>query len=192
MLSDHVNERVRCAFVDLLGQKSYSKMTFKEVASVTGMTRQNLYYYYDSKESVLQDVIDQFFDGLYQKMMCFKQSNTGYHDHSAFSEALIGELAHALIEDIDTARSFFSTDVEHIFVDRQIAFTKRLLGSIVREQGIVVRDPQYIHYLALQMTGAMHLSIKHWVMSDMSFSLEKFVILASPIFDRAIPMLKKN
>jgi AcrR family transcriptional regulator len=167
-------------------------MTFKEVANVTGMTRQNLYYYYDSKESVLQDVIDQFFDGLYQKMMCFKQSNTGYHDPSAFIEALIRELAQALIEDIETARTFLTKEVEHIFVDRQIGFTKRILGSIVREQGIVVNDPQYIHYLALQMTGAMHFSIKEWVMSDMSFPLEKFVSLASPVFDRMIPMLKKN
>jgi len=192
MLNNDVNERVRGAFLGLLSQKGYSKMTFKEVARVTGMTRQNLYYYYESKESVLQDVIEEFFDRLHQKMLILKQSNTDYISHSAFSEALVREMAKALIEDIDTARSFFSKDVEQIFINKQVVFIKRLLGGLVREQGIVVSDPQYVHYLALQITGACYFPVKEWMLSDMAFPLDKFVALACPIFDQAIPMLRKN
>ncbi len=192
MLKSDANERIRGAFLSLLSEKSYKKMTFKEVAGVTGMSRQNLYFYYESKESVLKDVIEEFFDRLYQKMVCLKQNSADYLDHAAFSEALIREMGNALMEDSAIARSFFSSDVEKLFVDKHVIFTKRLLGGIVREQGIIVKDPQYIHYLALQMTGAAYFPVKEWVLNDMDFSIDKLVVMLHPIFDQAIPMLKKN
>ena len=80
MLNNDVNEKIRSAFLSLLSEKSYSKVTFKEVASVTGMTRQNLYYYYESKENVLEDVIEEFFDRLYQTILNVEHHSDAFPD----------------------------------------------------------------------------------------------------------------
>jgi AcrR family transcriptional regulator len=192
VLNNDVNEKIRTAFLSLLSEKSYSKVTFKEVASVTGMTRQNLYYYYESKENVLEDVIEEFFDRLYQTVLSVDHHSDAFPDRKTISEEIIRETAQALAEDVDIARCFLSKDVEAIFIKKNIAFMKRMLGSLVRVYDLEIRDPQYIHYLALQISGACYFPIKQWILDDMDFPVEKLVSLAAPLLEFAVPMLKKN
>ena len=189
--NNETNERIRTVFLSLIREKGYNKTTFKEVASVSGMTRQNLYYYYDSKEGMLQDVIEEFFDRLYQKMLHYKMT-PGEAIDKGMSEALVREIAEALVDDIEIARCFYSKDIEEFFIKKEIAFLKRMLGSVIRELGIEVNDPQYIHYLSLQIAGATHFPLKEWLLNATGFSIDKMVELGYPMLESAVATLLKN
>lgn len=195
--NNETHEKIRQAFLDLIREKGYRKTTFKEVASASGMTRQNLYYYYDSKEGMLQDVIEEFFDRLIVQMMVFVSKSEATNTDNArenitISEALLTEIAQALLDDVEVARCFFSDDVEKIFITKEIAFLRRILGNLIRGQDIKVNDPQYIHYLSLQMAGAIYFPIKEWLLNGQDFSVHKIVALAYPMFEQSIQSLMKN
>jgi len=192
MSSNETHEKIRNTFLALIREKGYSKTTFKEVANVSGMTRQNLYYYYDSKEAMLKDVIEVFFDGLFQKVVDFNINKTDVIEKETINATMFRQLAESLLEDIDIALCFFSNDVEKIFITKEVAFLKRALGSIIRAQDIEVNDTQYIHYLALQIAGATYFPVKEWLLNDSSFPIDKLVALTFPMFDQALQTLKKN
>lgn len=192
LTNNDTHEKIRTAFLSLIREKGYSKTTFKEVASVSGMTRQNLYYYYDSKEGMLQDLIEVFFDGLFQKIIENNLNKSDAIEKESVNAAMLRQLAEALLEDRDIARCFFSNDVEKIFITKEVAFLKRALGSIIRAQNIEVNDPQFIHYLALQIAGASYFPVKEWLMNDSDFPIDKLVALTFPMFDQALQTLKNN
>ena len=190
---DKVSRKIRDAFLQLLNKKSYRRITFKELAAESDMTRQNLYYYYKSKESVLEDIIEQFFDSLYEAMMNFNFTSLGNKDNEdTLGKELIRAIILALKENEEVARCFFSRDVNVVFINKQTAFLTRMLGSIIRAQNITVNDPKYIHYLALQVSGASYLPIREWLLVDQEFPVERIVELAYPMVEQIIVSLKKN
>lgn len=190
--NNDTHEKIRNCFLELIREKGYSKTTFKEVASVSGMTRQNLYYYYDSKEGMLQDVIEVFFDGLFQKVIDFNIHQSDVIEKESVNTTMIRALATALRDDIDIASCFFSSDVEKVFITKEVAFLKRVLGSIIRAQKIEINDPQSIQYQALQIAGACHFPIREWLLNDPDYPVEKMVNLSYPIFDQALVALTNN
>jgi AcrR family transcriptional regulator len=191
MTNDAVNIKIRTTFIELLNKKPYRRITFKELATEAGMSRQNLYYYYKSKESVLEDIIEEFFDNLYEAMFKFDFQEIG-SDNEELGRAFIRTIIQALKDHEEIAKCFFSKDVNIVFINKMVAFLTRILGSLIRAQGITVNDPKYIHYLALQMAGASYLPIREWLLVDTSFPQERIVELAYPMVQQIIDSLKKN
>ncbi len=181
-------EKIRSNFLELIREKGYSKTTFKEVASASGMTRQNLYYYYESKETMLKDVIEEFFDRLYLKMVSYK-INPNIDDYQTMSKSLVSNMMEALENDIDIARCFYSNDVEKLFIRKSIAFLKRMLGGVIRNQDITVKNPLHIHFIALQMAGAVHFPLKEWIVNESDISTDDVINLGYPMLDAAISTL---
>ena len=188
---DVVNEKIRSAFLKLLDDKTYKKITFKELATESGMTRQNLYYYYKSKEYVLEDIIEEFFDRLYDAMLEYS-ANRVETDEEEMGKALIRVMVEALKENEEVARCFFSRDVNIIFINKSVGFLHRLLGRMIRLQHITVNDPKYIHYLALQIAGACYLPLREWLLVDRDFPTDRIVELAYPMLEQIIQSLKNN
>jgi len=186
---DDVSEKIRSAFLELLGEKPYKRITFKELAIKSGMTRQNLYYYYKSKECVLEEIIEEFFDHLYESMRSLGKLEVNEEEPG---KALISEIVGALKENQEVASLLFSRDVNVVFINKQVAFFNRMLGSMIRAQNIKVNDPKYIHYLALQISGASYLPLREWLVVDREFPADRIVELAYPMLGQIIQSLKSN
>lgn len=187
-----VNEKIRAAFLRLLDQKSYKRITFKELAAESGMSRQNLYYYYKSKQNVLEDIIEEFFERQYDKMMEFDLKEVVDNSGSNLGKEFMTSIVEALRADVEVARCFFSRDVNVIFINKMVAFLNRMLGSLIRIQNITVNDPKYIHYLALQLTGSIYLLLREWLLIDKEFPVERIVELGLPMVEQVIESLKNN
>lgn len=187
-----VNEKIRAAFLRLLDQKSYKRITFKELAAESGMSRQNLYYYYKSKQNVLEDIIEEFFERQYDRMMEFDLKEIVDDTGGALGKRFMTTIVEALREDVEVARCFFSRDVNVVFINKMVAFLNRMLGSLIRLQNITVNDPKYIHYLALQLTGSTYLLLREWLIVDKDFPGDRIVELAQPMVEQVIQSLKNN
>jgi AcrR family transcriptional regulator len=192
MPSEEVGEKIKTAFVKLLQEKPYKRITFKELASESSMSRQNLYYYYKSKENVLEDIIEDFFERIYETIMVVGIKKLGSSDNQELGKELIQAIVEALKENEDVARCFFSKDVNIVFINKMVAFLKRMLGSMIRAKGITVNDPKYIHYLALQMAGSSYLPIREWLIVDTDFPVERIVELGHPMIEQIIKSLENN
>lgn len=190
--NENVSARIRANFIELLINKPYKKITFKEIAAVSNMSRQNLYYYYSSKEQVLEHVMEVFFESIYEKM-----TSTGARLQGSANEEQLGREMVALVfaeleKNEQVAKCFFSRDVNVIFVTKQIAFLKRLFGRYVRTQNIKVNDPKYIHYLALEVAGSSYLVFREWFMVDRDFPPERIMDLGQPVIQQVLTSLAKN
>jgi AcrR family transcriptional regulator len=67
-LSDNpeVKEKIKTELFQCMLEMSYSKITVKKLVVRMGMSRQNFYRYYISKDDVLVDLIDNTLDAAYQ------------------------------------------------------------------------------------------------------------------------------
>lgn len=190
--NENTSAKIRANFIELLNQKPYRKITFKEIATVSNMSRQNLYYYYASKEQVLEHVIEVFFERIYDKLTTASANFQGISNDKELGREVVALVFEELEVNEEVAKCFFSRDVNIIFVNKQIAFLKRLFGRYVRTQNIKVNDPKYIHYLALEVTGASYLVFREWFLVDREFPAERIIDLGQPVVRQVLQSLAKN
>ncbi len=189
---EEVSQRVREAFLGLLAEKPYARITFKELAAASGMSRQNLYYYYKTKEAVLEDVIEDFFDSIHDTMMRYSPAKVAPGQQEELAKALIRETLKAIKEREQVAGLLFADDIAGLAIDKQIAFLKRVLGGLIRARDIKVNDPKFIHYLALQISGASYQVVREWLLVDTDFPIERMVELGHPMVLQVIRSLENN
>lgn len=189
---EEVRDRILSTFLKLLQERSYKRVTFKDLASEAGMTRQNLYYYYNSKEMVLEALIEKFFEGVYSSLTKAGSRNSGAVAQGSLAKEAVSAISEGLKIHEDIAKCFFHPEVRDFFLDKQVAFLKRLLGRIIRDRNIKVNDPKYIHYLALQVSGASYMVFKEWILVDTDFPAERIVDLGEPVVIQVIQSLEKN
>lgn len=190
--NEDVSEKIRSTFLRLLDEQPYKRITFKEIATESGMTRQNLYYYYKSKEHVLEDIIEEFLDDIYDEIMKFNLDKLGASNEDLMGKTLIITIAEAMRNNEEKAKCFFSRDVNIVFLNKMVAFLNRMLGSLIRAQNVTVNDPKFIHYLALQLSGASYLLLREWLLVDREFPVERLAELAHPMVAQIIHSLKSN
>lgn len=184
--------KVRAAFLKLMNQKAFKRITFQELADECGMSRQNLYYYHKSKQDVLESIVEDFFERQYDGMMeadLFESIDAG---GGALGEKFMTSIVSELQNDVEVARCLFATDVNVVFVNKMVAFLKRLLGSQIRLQKISINDPKYVHYLSLQLTGSTYLLLREWFLFDRDFPAERIVDIGLPMVEEVIESLKSN
>lgn len=187
-----VSAKVRAALLRLLATRPYGRITFKALAAESGMSRQNLYYYYKTKEAVLEDVIEDFYDGIYDTMMLYSPAKVSSGQEEELAKSLVRETLKALKANEEVARCLFSDDISALALEKQIAFLKRVLGSLIRARGITVNDPKFIHYLALQSSGASYQVVREWLLVDRDFPIERIVELGHPMVLQVIRALENN
>ncbi len=190
--SEEVGARVRAAMLRLLDEKPYHRISFKELAAETGMSRQNLYYYYKSKENVLEEIIEDFFDDIYNTMMRYSPVNIGAAGEEDVSRELVRATLIAIRDNDHVTRLLFDEEMSALALEKQVAFLKRMLGSVIRARNIKVNDPKFIHYLALQISGASYQVVREWLLVDRDFPVERIVELGQPLLLQVISSLENN
>lgn len=86
-------ERIKEAALELFGEQSYGATTLQDIADRLGLTKAALYYYYKSKDELLDDVSGAFLDG-FERIVAEAEARSGT---SPGSEALLLALAGHLL-----------------------------------------------------------------------------------------------
>lgn len=174
MLETEQALRIRQAFIKLITNKPYEKVSFTELSKECGMSRQNLYNYYSSKEELITDIIEDMFELLFREVEALPLDIDLAAAHNLVVSAcemtkLNNSLAVALADD-----SF-----DAIFFSNYVSFIKRSLGHIIRTRSLVLTDPEYLNFLSLQLAGATFHSGKEWIKQGMTWPVEKIAKMVS-------------
>jgi TetR/AcrR family transcriptional regulator, regulator of cefoperazone and chloramphenicol sensitivity len=104
-------DRILAAAADLFGEKSYAGTSVRDIAERLGITKAALYYYFPSKETILDALIDPLAAAL--KQLAARASATP----TPGAEEIIEELASILV---DAGAVFFAVATDPAVLHRRI------------------------------------------------------------------------
>lgn len=138
----------------------YNKITIKKLVERLGMSRQNFYRYYLSKDDILLDLLDNTLDLAYQIL----EGNFGssIHDLTLMTESIeaITIPRKSLINEILSCTS------EKTVFNHLHGFVRRVVGRLLRERNQQYIDHDYLDLVISQHTGyGFHLA-KAWAQTD--------------------------
>lgn len=182
LLSDNpeVKSKIKEEFVARLVEVSYQKVTVKDLATRLGMSRQNFYRYYASKEEILLDIVDDTFDKVYGILE--ENINLVESDLDAVAEllkpilfshkVLIGEVLGRGTDDL-------------VFSHAQ-KLMRRLFGRIIRERGMKVVDHDFFDIMVSKISASAFYTIQTWSHIEGELDDEKFSILFISILEEIV------
>lgn len=165
---------IKETFLALLLQTAYSKISVKGLANEIGMSRQNLYRYYVSKEDILIDVVDDTFDHLYKIL----EANIDAID--THQDLLMDQLYQALVPAKSIISEVLDRGTDEIVLAHVQNFIRRVLGRIIRSQELVVTDHDYLDLLVAKIAGGGFYLIKSWSKQEEELDEAKFKSLMLP------------
>ncbi len=159
---DTTEQRIKKEFVSMLNSSSYAEIRVKDLASSMGMTRQNFYRYYSSKEQILSELIEDSVESLVAGI-------------EEFSPVLDNQVWGVLIElalnsfkaNKELTYAIMRSGADELVYKYTRAFLSRTLGHFARINNIKVTDHDYFSLMASHFSGAMYHTVKDWCDKDM-------------------------
>ncbi|MDL2205480.1 TetR/AcrR family transcriptional regulator [Eubacteriales bacterium OttesenSCG-928-N13] len=156
--AQNTKERIVLESAILFAKRGFRDVTIKDIAAAVGIQTSSLYYYFDKKESIFEEIISNTCD-MYRAY--FKRLDKDMDKATCFQDVLDGLFAELLeVYEIyiyyclclitteqfrdETARSTFNNDVMRIGIEN----TKRVLDQCV-ERGWVKPFNTEIHAISL-------------------------------------------
>lgn len=68
-LNDNGKEKILKVTAELLKEKSFSDISLAEIAEKSGISKGSVYYYYKTKDEILCDVADEYFQQVYEEFI---------------------------------------------------------------------------------------------------------------------------
>lgn len=68
-------DAIKRAALELFSQRGYTKATAAEIAKLTGLSKGLIYYYFDSKQQIFEEILQDAFSDLLSKLEKIKISN---------------------------------------------------------------------------------------------------------------------
>lgn len=168
----HPTTRIKNHFVHLLSQTRYTKITMTGLALELGMSRQNLYKYYSSKEEIIEDVSIDLVDQLLVELF-----NYNLNGDPENWNPLIQNLLERVEQNSETFIAIFKNDSDD-FTFRYIKnFVTRTLGYIARTNDITIKDHDYFNMIVRCTTGALFHLCKEWMEQEMKIPSHKVKLL---------------
>ena len=168
-LSDNpeVKERIRTVFLKYMYEMPYQKITIKKLVEELGMSRQNFYRYYISKDDILLDIIDNTLDLAYQ-IVDLNVENI-HANLTKVSEDVIELMISSkeLVNEI-----MFSANQKVVFSHLQ-SFVRRVVGRVLRARNLKNIDHDYLDIIISQFTGSGYHLLMCWAQPDNSLDSVK-------------------
>ena len=169
-LSDNqeVKERIKKELYQCIIEMPYNKITVKNLVSRLGMSRQNFYRYYMSKDEILLDLIDDMLDAAYQVI--------------ELNINLISENVNLItdrIQELIAPRKEFINEIlscsnEKIVFSHLHRFVRRIVGRLLRESDQKDVDQDYMDIVISKYTGSGYYLVKSWAQIDGELDESKF------------------
>ena len=169
-LSDNseVKEKIKSALFQCMLEMPYNKITVKKLVGRLGMSRQNFYRYYLSKDEVLLDLIDNTLDAAYQ---IIESNLEGIRDNVALVSRQIERLA---LPQKDLMNEILSCSNEKVVFSHGRSFVRRVVGRLLREKNHTDIDQDYLDNIISQYAGSGYHMVKTWAQNDSEIDSSKF------------------
>lgn len=168
-LSDNVEvkNKIKSELYQCILEMPYKKITVKMLVARLGMSRQNLYRYYVSKDEILLDMLDSTLETTYQIVeLNLKEFESNVEMVVLNIQDMIGG-KRELINDI-----MFASNEALVFSHLK-SFVRRVVGRILREGDYTSIDHDYMDVVISQYTGSGFYLLKEWAQSSGDVSPEK-------------------
>ena len=157
-------ERIKNGFTRLLEVKPYTKIRMGEVAEESNISRQTIYRYFHSKEEILRCINDDLFDEFYER------SEELLENFDGTVAIKICEIVYEVVgEKATPTLALLSTDAAEIIYNQVRRYMKRVLGKVIRSNGIEVKDPEYFELIVDHISGSSYHLLKGWVLGGMKY-----------------------
>lgn len=155
-----VKEKIRDVLYECMVEMPYNKITIKKIADRLGMSRQNFYRYYMSKDDILLDLIDINLDVVYGIVETNFEPSSPNTKLIAESIVVMIPAKKALLHEIlsCTSEDIVFTHVSH--------FIRRLVGRFLRENQQKEIDQNYLDIIISQYAGSVYYLAKAWAQTD--------------------------
>ncbi|PKM22554.1 MAG: hypothetical protein CVV10_03720 [Gammaproteobacteria bacterium HGW-Gammaproteobacteria-14] len=171
-------QAIREAFIGLAATHGYRGVKMAEVASRAGMSRQNLYRYYRSREELYRATLDELFDGFWQQ-----------------AEPLFADFDDSLSEQINLTAMVVAgqhADILRLLADPALndlslsmlrRYYTRVLGALLRQRQIQQVDRQQMEVVVSMVSGASLAALRQWLDGDMQMPPSGMARIMSHVFN---------
>lgn len=168
-LSDNteVKEKIKTELFQCMLEMPYNKITVKKLVERLGMSRQNFYRYYLSKDEVLLDLIDNTLDAAYR---IIESNLEGIRDNVALVSCQIESLA---LSQKELINEILSCSNENVVFSHGRSFIRRVVGRLLREKKHTEIDHDYLDIVISQYAGSGFHMVKTWAQNDSEMDSSK-------------------
>lgn len=186
-LSDNpeVKERIKKEFLQCMNEMPYSKITVKKLVERVGMSRQNLYRYYLSKDDILLDMIDDTLDQAYVII----ELNLNNVDQNL--GLIASSLEELIIPQKELINEILGGADEQIVLSHLNRFVRRVAGRWFREHAHKGIDHDYLDIVIAQYSGAGYHMMRAWAQIDDDLDPKKITTLVSRYVEGAFTAISE-
>ena len=158
-------KNIRTAFFNLITEKSYEKITIKEIAQRARIDRKTVYNYYKGVDVLLEELENELIANFEKDVdeFCFETVEDAMFAFSAFAKHLS--------EHMEEYSLLMKIDRHSILSDKIVAFLKGKIRSIIDKSNVPERK---INLAVEYVTAGIISSYRYWFNSDREQSLEAF------------------
>jgi AcrR family transcriptional regulator len=181
MTKNATTEKIRDEFILMLEIYPYPKISVKAIAERLGMSRQNIYRNYASKEEIMAEILQDKFDEVFDFVSAIgtNLNNETWKDVTSIGIEILYQNKRVVCAIIN------SDEAPNIY--RIIkAFLVRCMGHIARIYGIKIRDTDYFDSIASYIAGGGYHLIKSWAKDDMRISPDKIALVTQSVLPSAL------
>lgn len=171
-------DRIKQALLRQLGERGYRAITITGLASALGMSRQNLYKHYTSKEEIFLDLTEDRLEAFFDVFEVF------YADRSPDKwPSVIHNVLAVVVDNRPLIEALLADDTGPAVFDSLNSAVRRALGHVARVNAIAIDDAAYFDILALHISGATFHAARSWVLDGPAVPADKLALLFADIFN---------
>lgn len=169
MAQRDTRNRIHLGFLKVIAKQSYTDLSMKDLANELGMSRQNLYRYYSSKDQILADILEETLDPLLVYAAEVELDTTPDQQWATLMDKTFA----FAYKNRDVLVAVFNSGMNDMIYEIMKSTTVRALGNMIRKNGLIIRDRAYFDIISHYITGGFFHIIKSWIESGMSIPPEK-------------------
>ena len=178
---ESAKDRIKQELLRQLGDVGYGAITVTGLAESLGMSRQNLYKHYTSKEQIFFDITEERLEAYFDVFEQF------YSDRSTEKW---GAVIRNLLAVIESNRELLGHILEGqtepaVFASLKAAIA-RALGHVARVNGIVISDRAFFDILALHIAGSSYHITRAWILGGADVPAAKLALVLGDLFNDSI------
>ena len=153
---------IRAAFIALMCEKEFDKITIKEIAERADVDRKTVYNYYDSVQAIMDELENELVSNFEEKT---RELDYGVEDPLEFFTVLTD----LLNENIELYFQLMNIKTNATLSQKIFEFLREKIGSSLLSSGVV--EPQKAALATEFITAGMFFSYRSWFQSNREIPL---------------------
>lgn len=172
------------AFLSLITEKDYDKIKVTDIVKRANVGRKTFYLHYESKDDVLKEIQDDFYQSGDARISKYIQKGERYDIHHIFED-----LDGLIMIYLNFLKACAKRDSYHLLEDIVKGSLERIISSVLKER-YHIADEVTPSYVTFYSSGISSLFIS-WLRNEIPMSLEQVTEVAEKVcFEGADSLIK--